>query len=142
MKRVSTRRENREISGNFRLAATSQHGGLARSSSTIVFSFFPFFFSSPLPSFFPSSSSLPIRVSIDHGSRHVTTRLEFQYSARRKISLIYLISRTLRLLRPDKYYNDYKAKVPEHRQDNRTFFTSRFQIIKKAWQKFSSLVAP
>lgn len=78
LKRVSTRRENREISGNFRLAATSQHGGLARSSSTIVFSFFSFFFSSPLPSFFPSSFSLPIRVSIDHGSRHVTTRLEFQ----------------------------------------------------------------
>lgn len=143
MKRVSTRRENREISRNFRIAATSQHGEFARSSSTIVF---PFFL---VPSFFLFSflflslyrfASRPIKLTARHYSagvsniRLVEKSLLFNFA---NFALFASLS--------DKYYN-YKhsqsARTPSRRSTIK--FTSRASIsrnVKKRCKKFSFFVA-
>lgn len=138
MKRVSTRRENREISRNFRIAATSQHGEFARSSSTIVF---PFFL---VPSFFLFSflflslyrfASRPIKLTARHYSagvsniRLVEKSLLFNFA---NFALFASLS--------DKYYN-YKhsqsARTPSRRSTIK--FTSRASIsrnVKKRCKNF------
>lgn len=138
MKRVSTRRENREISRNFRIAATSQHSEFARSSSTIVF---PFFL---VPSFFLFSflflslyrfAFRPIKLTARHYSagvsniRLVEKSLLFNFA---NFALFASLS--------DKYYN-YKhsqsARTPSRRSTIK--FTSRASIsrnVKKRCKNF------
>lgn len=137
MKRVSTRRENREISRNFRIAATSQHGEFARSSSTIVF---PFFLVPFLSFFFIVSFSLPIRVSTDQA--HGTSLLGWSFNIRlvEKSLLFNFANFALFASLSDKYYN-YKhsqsARTPSRRSTIK--FTSRASIsrnVKKRCKNF------